>query len=189
MDSQSIQRGPAAALLCLYMGMGGPAPAAPAATAPPPPASGADQVQLSGAAKAASAPANAVAGLLVARAVPPWAANLDLSKLQTVVPDQTIRDKRGNVIYQGAIDLTATLQRIKAGQPFPSRDDGTEFHNFPPPGQDQPSLPARPAGYYHEYVHPTPQEAGPGPQRLVIGLRGEVYYTPDHYSTFIQLNK
>ena len=49
-------------------------------------------------------------------------------------------------------------------------------------------LPARPRGYYREWVHPTPGVSGPGPQRIVTGSGGEVFYTPDHYKTFIPLN-
>lgn len=44
-------------------------------------------------------------------------------------------------------------------------------------------LPVRPEGYYKESdVWP-----GPGPrgtERIVVGDRGEVWYTPDHYGTF-----
>lgn len=42
-----------------------------------------------------------------------------------------------------------------------------------------------PVGYYTEYVHPTPGILGPGPQRIVVGQGGEMYYTADHYKTFI----
>ncbi|WP_407082811.1 ribonuclease domain-containing protein [Pseudomonas germanica] len=41
--------------------------------------------------------------------------------------------------------------------------------------------------YYTEYVHPTPGIAGPGPQRIVVGKGGEMYYTADHYKTFIPI--
>jgi len=44
-----------------------------------------------------------------------------------------------------------------------------------------------PAGYYTEYVHPTPGISGPGPQRIVVGKQGETYYTNDHYKTFIKI--
>jgi filamentous hemagglutinin len=30
--------------------------------------------------------------------------------------------------------------------------------------------------------------SGAGPQRIVSGQGGELYYTPDHYKTFIPLN-
>jgi len=48
-------------------------------------------------------------------------------------------------------------------------------------------LPKKPAGYYREYVHPTPGIKGTGPERIVTGKAGELYYTPDHYETFIPL--
>jgi filamentous hemagglutinin len=34
---------------------------------------------------------------------------------------------------------------------------------------------------------PTPGVSGPGPQRIVTGKNGEMYYTPDHYDTFIPI--
>ncbi len=45
----------------------------------------------------------------------------------------------------------------------------------------------RSPGYYREYVRPTPGVSGPGPQRIVVGRGGEMYYTSDHYQTFIPL--
>ncbi|QBX42044.1 hypothetical protein E4T63_16210 [Pseudomonas fluorescens] len=48
-------------------------------------------------------------------------------------------------------------------------------------------LPQKPAGYYTEYVHPTAGIAGLGPQRIVVGKGGEMYYTADHYKTFIPI--
>jgi ribonuclease T1 len=48
-------------------------------------------------------------------------------------------------------------------------------------------LPLHQAGYYHEYVHLTALVAGPGARRIVIGQGGEVYYTPDHYRSFIRI--
>jgi guanyl-specific ribonuclease Sa len=49
-------------------------------------------------------------------------------------------------------------------------------------------LPQKPAGYYREWVHPTPGLRGPGPQRIVTGKEGEIYYSPDHYETFRRLD-
>jgi guanyl-specific ribonuclease Sa len=62
------------------------------------------------------------------------------------------------------------------------RNDGAEFQNR------ERRLPKRPAGYYREWVHPTPGLGGPGPQRIVTGGEGEIYYTPDHYRTFERLD-
>ena len=48
-------------------------------------------------------------------------------------------------------------------------------------------LPVHPSGYYHESdVWPT-RAAGRGPDRLIFGRDGEVYYSPDHYRTFVRL--
>ena len=78
----------------------------------------------------------------------------------------------------GELDLTDTLVRIAKGEGFPHRNDGSTF------GNRERRLPNRPRGYYTEYVHPTPGVRGPGPQRLVIGKGGDVWYTPDHYDSF-----
>lgn len=48
----------------------------------------------------------------------------------------------------------------------------------------QQKLPARPPGYYTESdVHPG-KPGNRGPDRLVFGKEGEVYYTSDHYENF-----
>ena len=78
----------------------------------------------------------------------------------------------------GELDLTDTLVRIAEGKSFPHRNDGGVF------GNREGRLPRKPRGYYREYVHPTAGVRGPGPQRLVIGAGGDVWYTPDHYDSF-----
>jgi ribonuclease T1 len=90
----------------------------------------------------------------------------------------TLKDQDGKVVYKGDIDLAPTLERIKKGERFPHRNDGAAF------GNRERRLPQKPPGYYTEYVVPTPDVRGPGPQRLVIGKEREVYYTADHYRTF-----
>jgi guanyl-specific ribonuclease Sa len=90
----------------------------------------------------------------------------------------TIRDREKGIVFQGTVNLQPTLDRIAAGRHLEHRNDGTVF------GNREKRLPRKPKGYYREYVHPTPGLRGPGPQRLVIGEEGEVYYTPDHYRTF-----
>ena len=80
------------------------------------------------------------------------------------------------------VDLGPTLERIAKGERFPHRNDGAIFRNR------EGLLPSKPEGYYREYVHPTPNVRGPGPQRIVIGENGELFFTADHYSTFIPLN-
>ncbi len=49
-------------------------------------------------------------------------------------------------------------------------------------------LPDKPEGYYHYYdIYPNYPGVDRGPERLITGLGGELYYTPDHYYTFIQI--
>jgi guanyl-specific ribonuclease Sa len=90
----------------------------------------------------------------------------------------------GKVIAQGTVDVRATVEAIESGSLAP-RD---VFQNRPLPGKTTPELPVRPPRYYEEFVHPTPGVSGAGPQRIVRGKGGELYYTPDHYQTFIHLN-
>lgn len=97
------------------------------------------------------------------------------------IENQTIRDLNGMVVFQGTIDLKPTLDRIERGGSNRHRNDGTTFQNR------EGRLPRKPSGYYKEYVHPTPNERGPGPQRVIVGREGDIWYTPDHYKTFKRL--
>ncbi len=97
------------------------------------------------------------------------------------VKNQTIRDLDGRVVYKGTIDLKPTLDRIARGEANRHRNDGTTFQNR------ENRLPRKPSGYYTEYVNPTPGDNGPGPQRIIIGKKDDVWYTPDHYKTFKQI--
>lgn len=92
-----------------------------------------------------------------------------------------VTDIRTGNVYEGTVDLRPTLDRIGAGGTYPHRNDATHYRN------DNGALPAQPPGYYTEYVHPTPGISGAGPQRIVTGKGGEIYYTPDHYDTFIPI--
>lgn len=96
------------------------------------------------------------------------------------------------------------LSKIAACRQLPYDNDGI-VHTDPHPG-----LPKKPAGYYKEYTLIVPGRntgAGPepvliggvtymsgpvlsqrGPERLMIGGGREVFYTPDHYTTFVHLS-
>lgn len=87
----------------------------------------------------------------------------------------------GRRIPVGTVDLKPTLDRIAAGEKNAHRNDGTVYRNL------SRKLPEHPAGYYREYVVPTEGVSGPGPQRLIVGRGGELYYTFDHYETFIRV--
>jgi guanyl-specific ribonuclease Sa len=104
-------------------------------------------------------------------------------KIRTQIERQTIRDQDGEVIFTGTVDLAETIDRIRRGEELRQyRNDGIVFENR------ERRLPQHGPGYYREWVHPTPNERGPGPQRIVTGEKGEFYYTPNHYKSFIKLN-
>jgi ribonuclease T1 len=95
-----------------------------------------------------------------------------------VIDGLSLRDSSGRTIYRGQIDLAPTIERIAAGRRLRFPNDGTTFQNR------ENRLPRRPPGYYREWVVPTPKEPGPGPQRVITGDAGEVWYTSDHYRSF-----
>ena len=71
-----------------------------------------------------------------------------------------------------------TIQRIRAGGPFPYERDGAVFLNF------ERLLPRHDRDYYREYTVATPGLKHRGARRIVVGRRGELYYTADHYRSF-----
>src|SRR5262245_11684675 len=75
-----------------------------------------------------------------------------------------------------------TLALLKTGGPFPYRKDGSEFNNREAP------LPRQGPGYYREYPVATAGSSDRGARRVVSGRAGEIYYTRDHYQTFIRLD-
>jgi hypothetical protein len=101
----------------------------------------------------------------------------------TVLSDVTVIS-RGKVVGRGNAYLRPTIEGIESGRISPRGI----FENRPLPGKTTPELPVKPPGYYEEFVHPTPGVSGAGSQRIVRGAGGELYYTPDHYATFIPLN-
>lgn len=80
-------------------------------------------------------------------------------------------------------EAAETLRLIRAGGPFPHRQDGAVFQNR------ERVLPRQPRGYYHEYTVRTPGESDRGPRRLVLGNSGDLYWTTDHYATFQQVRE
>ncbi|GAA3561855.1 hypothetical protein GCM10022197_16860 [Microlunatus spumicola] len=79
-------------------------------------------------------------------------------------------------------EAQATLSLIDAGGPFPYAQDGATFGNY------ERVLPAHPRGWYREYTVRTPGERDRGPRRIVTGDDDRlVYYTGDHYATFVQV--
>ena len=80
-------------------------------------------------------------------------------------------------------EAQATLALIKAGGPFPYRQDGRTF------GNREGLLPKRDRGYYREYTVTTPGAKDRGARRIVGGQDGEYYYTDDHYRTFRRIRE
>ncbi len=95
----------------------------------------------------------------------------------------TVVDRQTGAVFNGTVDLQPTFDRIATGATGLSKNDGSVFRN------GQGLLPSKPPGYYTEYVVPTLGINGPGPQRIVTGQNGEMFYTPDHYLTFIPVKK
>jgi guanyl-specific ribonuclease Sa len=75
-----------------------------------------------------------------------------------------------------------TLKLIDQGGPFsyPEKDGSTFFNQ-------EKLLPYKPKGYYREYTIPTPGERNRGARRFVVGSQGEIYYTSDHYQSFLRV--
>jgi hypothetical protein len=90
----------------------------------------------------------------------------------------------GRIVYQGDMDLNPTIDRIRRGEKLSHRNDGGIFTNR------ERRLPSQgDRNYYREFVHKMKGFSFPGPQRVIIGKDGSVWYTGDHYATFVQVNK
>lgn len=73
-----------------------------------------------------------------------------------------------------------TWKLIEKNGPFPyPRNDGVQFQNR------EKRLPAKAGDYYKEYTVPTPGSPDRGARRLITGNQREVYYTGDHYDSFV----
>jgi len=73
-----------------------------------------------------------------------------------------------------------TWKLIEKGGPYPyPRNDDVVFQNR------EKVLPAQKNGYYHEYTVKTPGSPDRGARRMVTGAAKELYYTGDHYATFV----
>lgn len=75
---------------------------------------------------------------------------------------------------------TDTWKLIEKGGPYPyPRNDDVVFDNR------EKRLPAKKSGYYHEYTVKTPGSPDRGARRLITGQAHELYYTGDHYASFV----
>jgi ribonuclease T1 len=79
-------------------------------------------------------------------------------------------------------EARTTLALIERGGPFPYRQDGSVFQNR------ERLLPRRETGYYREYTVETPGASNRGARRIVAGAEGELFYTDDHYDSFVKVD-
>jgi ribonuclease T1 len=81
-------------------------------------------------------------------------------------------------------EAQTTVDLIERGGPFPYSQDGVAFGNY------EKVLPAHPRGWYREYTVRTPGERDRGPRRIVTGDHDtQIFYTPDHYATFVRVSR
>jgi len=80
-------------------------------------------------------------------------------------------------------EASHTVRLIRRGGPFPFAKDGSVFSN-----REQ-LLPRRYRGYYREYTVARPGARDRGARRIVAGRRGELYYTRDHYRSFLRIRE
>lgn len=80
----------------------------------------------------------------------------------------------------GDPQVLAAVYRILGATPL-YEQDGQTFENW------NSTLPVEPDGYYVEWTVQPPSGTARGTRRLVIGLGGEIYYTEDHYTTFVRV--
>jgi filamentous hemagglutinin len=92
----------------------------------------------------------------------------------------TIVDRGRVIATNQTVDVNPTLEAIQT-----SGINGRNYANDGRGGSQL--LPAKGPGYYQEFdvVDQHPGTIGRGPERIVTGRGGEVYYTGDHYRTFI----
>ena len=80
-----------------------------------------------------------------------------------------------------------TLAQVRRGPPYAYAKDGVAF------GNHERLLPRQPRGYYREFTVKTPGSRNRGAQRLIIGgepaTSHEIYYTADHYASFIRVQE
>ncbi|WP_053737830.1 ribonuclease domain-containing protein [Nocardia sp. NRRL S-836] len=77
-------------------------------------------------------------------------------------------------------EAAKTYKLIGSESPMPyPKNDGVTFENR------EKRLPQQKSGYYKEYTVPTPGSPDRGARRLVTGSAREVFYTGDHYATFV----
>jgi RHS repeat-associated protein len=92
----------------------------------------------------------------------------------------TIVDRGRVIATNQTVDVNPTLESIQTSQ-----INGRSFANDGRGGTQR--LPTKAPGYYQEFdvVDQHPGTVGRGPERVIMGRGGEIYYTGNHYKTFI----
>ncbi len=99
----------------------------------------------------------------------------------TKVKNVKIIDEAGTIIYEGERDLKSEIEDLVSGK-LSIRDTFKNKEGF---------LPKKNDGYYIEYeIKSTPnwKKTSATPERFIVGGDGEIYYTSNHYLTFVNLN-
>ncbi|MFV0463445.1 MAG: ribonuclease domain-containing protein [Nostocoides sp.] len=114
----------------------------------------------------------------------PGAASHPTSDLSTATGSATPTSGL-HVVAESALPAAArhTVALIHAGGPFPYRQDGSTFSNR------ERILPSQPRGYYREYTVKDGAAGDRGPNRIVGGAAGDLYWTTDHYGHFRQIKE
>jgi filamentous hemagglutinin len=87
------------------------------------------------------------------------------------------------VIYRGSVDLNPELNRIREGRQLNHRNDGGIFSNR------ERRLPTADRDTYREFVYTQRGIPFPGPARIILNRQGQVWFTGDHYNSFIKVTK
>ncbi len=98
----------------------------------------------------------------------------------TAAPKQTQSSRSSQELPR---EVFETIALIESDGPFPHSRDGAVFMNR------ESLLPSHERGYWHEYTVPTPGESDRGARRIVAGRGGELYYTADHYRSFVRVKE
>jgi ribonuclease T1 len=106
---------------------------------------------------------------------------------QFSVPLLSARQRPFHIATVNATDLSKearqTIALIRKGGPFPYKKDGAVFGNF------EKLLPPHERGYYREFTVPTPGSRDRGARRIISGKAGELYYTDNHYQSFMRVRE
>lgn len=79
-------------------------------------------------------------------------------------------------------EIRRTLSAMRRGPPYPFHADDGTWENR------EHRLPEHPMGWWREFTVVTPGEHDRSTRRIVAGKDGALYFTRDHYHTFVRLD-